>query len=130
MKKGTISQLHKNISLKTISLILGYFVWYLLGKTLHAKIQVQVPLCFYGLSDHQTCQGPDTITVKLFGKREDLYTLCYEELGIHIDAQTLHPGTNHIRPTTDTLFLPEAITLVHYEPSPIMVELQDILIQS
>ncbi len=112
-----------NASLKIISLILGYTFWYIFGHSHTSTAWITVPLCFYNVPAKNSIHGPETVSVKIAGKRSELRSLDIDELAIHINAQQLHEGKNSLNFTAQSLFLPESIKLVHYVPSNPTVEL-------
>jgi hypothetical protein len=115
--------LWSNAPLKVISLILGYTFWYIFGNSHTSTAWVTVPLCFYNVATTQTVHAPETISLKIAGKRSDLRALDPEQLAIHINAEQLHSGRNLITLTDEALFLPNSIKLVHYTPSNPTVEI-------
>lgn len=112
---------NKNAPLKVCSLALGYTFWYVFGNLFTINITTDVPLCFFNTSPHLSIQAPDTVQIILSGKRTQLQTLDTNHLAIHINAQDLPIGTQPLRITQATLFLPDSIKLVHYEPTPVIV---------
>lgn len=125
MKSSLKNILTKNTPLKVCSLILGYAFWCLLGSIQPITTQIAVPLCFYNTHDNKQLDAPEIVTVTLAGKRSHLRALDRNKLAIHIDAQDIETGTNPVAITSDTLFLPDTIKLVHYKPAPIVVTTQE-----
>lgn len=115
---------HANIPLKACSLFLGYGFWYILASTHTVTEKITVPLCFYNLCDTITLDTQPTVTVHLQGKRCYLRSLNRETLAAHIDAHALPAGASVLSLTHAQLFLPEMIKLVHYEPTPISVNVK------
>lgn len=115
-----------NAPLKVISLILGYTLWHIFANSHTKSIDIQVPLCFYSVPENHTIKAPDTVTVCLTGKRTQLYALNKKSLAVHINAQNLTPGTVPIAITSESLFLPNTIKLVHYIPSNVQVTVKSV----
>ncbi len=115
----------RNAPLKVISLLLGYTFWYIFGSSHTANAWITVPLCFYNVSEKTIIKAPETISLKVAGKRVDLRSLDPQQLAIHVNASKLSPGRNLLTLTDDTLFLPASIKLVHYNPSNPTVELYE-----
>lgn len=113
----------RNIPLKVISLLLGYTFWYIFGNSHTTSAWITIPLCFYNIPELTTVRAPETVSVKIAGKRSYLRTLDTKELAIHVNAAQLHNGKNLLAITPETIFLPESIKLVHYFPSNPTVEL-------
>ena len=109
--------------LKIISLILGYTFWYIFGQSHTITAWISVPLSFYNVPQHTSLTAPEYISLKITGKRSDITALDLSALAIHIDAQKLHEGANLIALSSQSLFLPHTIKLVHYSPSNPMVEI-------
>ncbi len=112
-----------NITLKTISLIIGYGIWSLLGQNCVLYKQIEIPICFYNTQNHIIACHPEHITISIAGKRKDLKN-CHD-LGLHINAHQFTSGTHYIMPTDEQLFLPSSIKLVSYKPHKIMIEIQN-----
>ena len=115
----------RNAPLKIISLLLGYTFWYIFGNSHTANAWITAPLCFYNVSEKTIIKAPETISLKVAGKRSDLRALDPEQFAIHVNASQLNLGRNLITITDDTLFLPVSIKLVHYTPSNPTVELYE-----
>lgn len=113
----------RNTSLKLISLIFGFTFWYIFGNLHSSTAWITVPLCFYNIPQNCQLKGPDSISLKITGKRSDLRALDIEQLAIHINANRLKHGKNLLYINQDTIFLPDAIKLVHYCPLNPVIEL-------
>lgn len=121
-------QLLKNILLtnpilKVIALIFGFVWWSVLGQTVGSNRWLHLPIAVYN-THGKLINAPDTIQVKLTGRRNDLQALDMQHLALHIDATHLKEGKNVIDITHDMLLLPERIRLVQYQPSNIIVTAQ------
>jgi hypothetical protein len=112
-----------SIPLKLISIILGYTFWYIFGHSHTITTWITVPLTFYNVPQYNTVKAPEYVSLKISGKRADISALDITELAIHINAQKLQEGPNLLPITSESLFLPPSIKLVHYSPSNPMVEL-------
>lgn len=117
MTSPTKKILWHNAPLKVISLILGYTFWYIFGHSHVTTAWVTVPLYFYNVPPATTIKAPETLFIKIAGKRSELRALDFEHLAIHIDAQTLQEGPNRLAISDARLFLPDTIKLIHYSPS-------------
>lgn len=111
------------LSLKAISLLLGYSLWSILSHNQTIRITITVPLCFYNIEHNLTIDAPETIAITLEGKRELFKYGKIEMLAAHIDCMTLHEGIHRIDISSQTLFLPDYIKLIHYNPSPLLITL-------
>lgn len=96
--------------LKAISLIIGLLFWTLMSDSFTTSRWVTIPVCFYNRAS-ETIEAPETIKVELRGRRSHLRHLQVQTLALHIDAQTLKPGTTTVQLTPDQLSLPATITL-------------------
>lgn len=112
-----------NTPLKIISLLLGYTFWYIFGSSHISSAWITVPVCFYNIPQQISLNGPESIALKIAGKRSELRALDLDNLAIHINAECLTIGKNSLTLTEQSLFLPESIKLVHYSPSNPIVEL-------
>ena len=121
--ESRIKKTSRNVPLKLISLLLGYTFWYIFGNSHTTTAWITIPLCFYNVPTHNSIRAPETLSVKIAGKRTDLRSLDTNELAIHVNAAHLREGKNALTITPETIFLPESIKLVHYSPSNPTVEL-------
>ena len=112
-----------NTPLKIIALLLGYSFWYIFGSSHTTAVQLTVPLCFYNVPTNNNVNAPESVSIKIAGKRSDIRALDIEQIAVHIDAEQLHEGKNLLTVTQETLLLPESIKLIHYSPSNPTVEL-------
>ena len=118
--------LMSNIVLKTASFVLGYALWSIVATSHVTTRTVEIPLTFYGNTANNIAKNaPEKITVALQAKRTDLRAIDIENLAAHIDTTQLHTGPNHIVINNKTLFLPDSIKLVHYNPINLVVHLQE-----
>jgi len=117
--------LNKNAPLKVLSLILGYTFWHVFGNIFTITLTTSVPLCFYNTPDNMHINAPHTIAITLAGKRAQLQKVDLEHLAIHIDAHAMRTGNYPLAINNTTLFLPDSIKLVHYEPVPLMITTQN-----
>ena len=105
-----------------MSLVFGYFIWFMYSQSTVTHVTRVVPVCFYNTA--QTVpNAPENITITLQAKRADLYRCDIKGLAVHINGATRTQGTNKIAINEQTLFLPEAVKMVHCKPQPIKVEL-------
>lgn len=111
-----------SVPLKLISLLLGYTFWHIFGNFHTTTAWITVPLCFYNVSTERSIHAPESLSIKITGKRSDLRTLDTSELAVHVNAERLCEGKNLLTITPETFFLPESIKLVHYAPINPMVE--------
>lgn len=119
------NSLTSNITLKTVSCILGLSFWIVLDSYVSRVITLDVPICFYEQQSHKEIQAASSIAITLRGKRNDLQTLDMHSLGIHINAQQLKNGINKLLIDSSTLFLPSSIKLVSYYPSNNLIIVKD-----
>lgn len=56
------------LSLKAISLLLGYSLWSILSQNQTIRITVNVPLCFYNNAHNFIIDAPETIAIILESK--------------------------------------------------------------
>ena len=117
LKKTLLS----NLTLKTISLILGFCLWYFMSQSYYTEITLSVPLCFDNLPNTYSINAPEHLNVTIGGKRADLYTLDLATLHAHINMHHARHGTHELSLTNRSLFLPPSIKLVHYTPSNLCV---------
>lgn len=105
-----------NVVLKVISGIIGITFWLMASQSYKATLQCTVPVCFYASPADRIIKAPETVSVTLCGKRNDLKALERSSLAIHINAQKLAIGPNRIVVSHATLFLPKSINVLNYTP--------------
>lgn len=113
--------LKANTSLKIASLIMGYLMWSFVGQYYPIQVSLAIPLAFYSIPDAFTIDAPDTINIMLSGKRMFFDQLSLADLSAHIHAGKFREGTHALSISADTLFLPPGISVVHYTPSPLVI---------
>lgn len=123
MNNPPLKKNHRNRLLKVIALLIGYTFWYIFGGSHAAVAELSVPLCFYHVPADTHINAPESISVKLAGKRSDIRAVEHEHLAVHIDASRLQKGKNLLTITKQELLLPNSIKLVQYSPSNPTVEL-------
>lgn len=107
--------LHKNKTLKIVSLIFGFAVWSLLSDYQTSSRWIDAPVYFYNTAPHmKVAANQDTIRVHIRGKIADLQAC--DDIGLHIDATNFKEGVQRIVPSAEQLFLPNCVTLVHNKP--------------
>lgn len=126
----SLKQLSANAPLKIISIILAYGFWSLFNHMHPTLLTVTVPLCFYNEAKARTINAPETLSITLSGRRNDLARLDVASLAAHIDATTLVPGPNALALTREHLFVPSSCNLVHYKPSNILISVQEEIINT
>ena len=116
-------QRRRNNFLKLVSLIIGATFWYIFGNMNTTTTWITAPLYFYNVPEHATIKAPESVSLKIMGKRSEIRMLDLEQVAIHINAQRLQVGPNKLVCDQETMFLPETIKLVHYLPSNPIIEL-------
>lgn len=112
-----------SVPLKLISLILGYSFWYAFSHSHTTSMWVSVPVTFYNLPKHCSVIGPETIALKITGRRSDIRCLDFEHLALTVNAEHLKKGKNLLNVDEEQLLLPHSIKLLHYNPSNPIIEL-------
>ena len=104
-----------NLTIKIISVIIGYCLWSFLGNLYTYTSTATVPVSFYNVPGNtEISANPESLTIQLRGKKADLKHC--SDLALHINAKSLQPGDHKIVPTEEQLFLPKTINLLHYKP--------------
>ena len=108
--------LETNLSLKLVSLVLGFFCWFVFSQ--QGSLSLEVPVC--GFSDKAQTKklaGLETVHITLKGKRSELYNLDQKSLGLHVNLDELEAGNHLVQVNPKKLLLPESIKLVDYNPT-------------
>ncbi len=121
MKKVTLTKISDNLTLKVAACILGIICWLKLTYTQPIIHTVTLPLSFYNLNSSTTINAPEAISIQLRAIRACLYSFNPQGSAIHIDAGQLPQGKHTLAITTESLFLPDGITMVHCKPCTIEV---------
>lgn len=121
MKQLNKTLITNNLTLKVISLIMGFTFWFTWSDKQATKCRVDVPLCVYNVPESAHFDAPETVKIELSGKLEDLYNLDLNTLAVHIDGSTLHEGNNQCVIQDDQLLVPDAIKMIHCTPSNILI---------
>lgn len=111
--------------LKFNALIIGYSFWALIGEAFPATLWLSVPLCFYNQQETKKIDAPETIWVKLHGKRSHLYAIDKEALAAHINVEELHSGPQSYSITAKSLLLPPTISVSETIPHVIQLTLSE-----
>ena len=122
MKLSLKTLLVTNYNLKVLSLLFGYFVWFMFSQSATVQATFTVPVCFYN-NTRTISSAPEKVQITLQAKRSDLYRCDIDSLAVHINGASLCAGTNTIVVNESTLFLPESIKVVHCIPYSLEVRL-------
>lgn len=114
-----------NAPLKVISFILGFTLWYTFSQSNMTEFWITVPLCFHSTPESYQIEAPENVSIKLAGKRSDLYAIDTNNLAIYINTQNLSTGINTLTLTNRDLFLPDTIKLINYRPTPITIKIHE-----
>lgn len=116
-----------NLILKIVSLLLGFASWSLLSNYELENQWVEIPICFYNIPGNMKVDcAQEKIKVQIAGKSKDLAHCDANSLALHINATDFKPGKQHICPSSDQLFLPNSVKLVHYKP--LFIEISSVYI--
>jgi len=120
-----LTNLHQTIThssvLKIISFILGFLFWFSLSRTYVVTTTYTVPVAVYGLPDGYKLDIPETVHVTLSGKRSDMRLLQAPNIAVHVDGSHLTVGQHNLEVSHTTLFLPEHINVLSYNPVPSII---------
>jgi hypothetical protein len=128
MKSNTLihSILSSSIAIKISALAMGYSLWFYTGQLYPSSCWIEVPLCFYNIPAHVRIQAPETVHIKLTGKRMHLRDLDLPTLAIHVNAQKFTPGKQAYHVTHYDLFLPGNIQVTACKPSVVALTIEPI----
>ena len=110
---STINTKKQNF-LKIIALISGYLLWRVISGYHTTTITFLAPLSFYNTTSYHI-RAPEAVSITLKGHKKSFIQLA-ETLALHINIALLHEGENHIRVSTENLFLPDGVKLVEWSP--------------
>ncbi len=109
------------IFLKASSLILGFLLWSSVCELFTRSLWVAVPISFYNNKDARKISSPETINIELSGKRSHIKHVDKKNLALHVDAQSLHMGDNHLAVTREQLLMPPSISVATVIPQKVVI---------
>ena len=107
---------HHNNRLKFVALICGYNLWIIYSNSLTTTVTMPMPLYVYNVPEQKNITFPDHVNVTLRGTYDALRSID-NEVGFHIDAAALQEGSNKIPLSKTSLVLPRTLSMLHYKPS-------------
>lgn len=113
--------LRSTMFLKAMALIIGFLFWNIMSESFTASRWFTVPVCFYNKTD-ALIQAPETVMVEIHGKRSHIRALDPATIAVHIDAQTLAEGPQHLFITRDLLLLPPTIAVQETIPHTLFIQ--------
>lgn len=116
MKRLYRSQICSNLMLKVTACILGFLCWLKISHKQTITCTLPIPLSFYNTQNNSTINAPETMPIGIRATRAQLYAFDPQKVAIHIDVANLQPGMHNIAITSEKLFLPDGITMVHCMP--------------
>lgn len=115
------AQLTNNLTIKVISLIIGFLIWSVLSEKQMAIVERNLPVCFYNEPEKLNIKTQNSIKVKISGLRKDLWT--NESNAIHIDASFITEEKDYIYEIEpEHIFLRQGVNLISYKPSKIKIQ--------
>jgi len=87
---------------------------------------LQVPLCFYKMTENNMVIAPETVNITVAAPRKILQKFDIYNSAVHLDASILDLGNNHVMLIKENLFLPDEIKLINLIPSHIEIQLKKI----
>ncbi len=120
--KSFRSAFRSPIFLKVSSLILGFLLWSTVSELFTRSLWVAVPLSFYNTNEGTKISAPETVNIELSGKRSHMKQIDKKTLALHIDAQSLQLGENHLTITREQLLMPPSISVATVIPQKVVVQ--------
>jgi len=111
--------------LKILALVIGYSLWYIFSQSQIISVNINAPLVFDTANESRIINAPETISVSIATSRQLVNTIDFDSLAVHFNVDSLKPGENTITLASKNLFLPEHVNLIHYEPSPLKITIND-----
>ncbi len=111
--------------LKIIALITGFALWYVFSQSQIVSVTINAPLCFDTSNESRTINAPETIDITIASKRQLINNIDFNALAVHFNVDRLSPGEHNLVLESKNLFLPDHVNLVHYEPSPLKITIND-----
>ena len=121
MKISIKNALLNNVQIKTFSLIFGYITWSIISHSHADNAWVTAPVYFSHNETSLLITAPETVKIKLAGKRCDLRLLDTNTTAVHIDTRDLREGEQNIELSDRNLLLPDSIHVAGWAPTHIHV---------
>jgi hypothetical protein len=109
-----------NLSLKVISIVIGYTLWAILSNNHTTSIDLNIPLAFYN-NKQKAVEAPEQVQVTVHARRSEFHKIS-RTIALHIDTEELSEGINIVNIEDKLLLLPDTIKLVHSIPDTFSVK--------
>jgi hypothetical protein len=111
-----------NHLLKCAALMLSILCWLHINYNKEICCTIKIPLLFDHITDTHILSAPETISLQIQGTRTALLHIDNSVSAVHIDARTLKKGDQILTVSSDAIFLPESVSVLHYSPCTISVK--------
>lgn len=113
-----------NVQIKVFSVIFGYLTWSMLGLSHADTAWINIPVCFTSSETALNITAPETVRVRLAGKRSELRLLDTKATAVHIDTRDLREGEQSIELSDRYVFIPDSLHVVGWAPTHINIIVQ------
>jgi len=111
-----------NVHLKIFSLTLGYICWSVISQSHTDDVWMEVPVGFYQTEQTVQIEAPETMHIRVAGKRSDLKKLDTTKTAAHINGKYLKEGDNTVVFSDTDIIVPEQIEVTEWAPKEIQVK--------
>ena len=121
--------LTENLSLKVLSVILGFFLWLFVKGSTREEVAVVVPVELEKVPSKLCVRdiNPPSVTVRLRGVLHQLNRLRIEELSVRLDMSDAQPGVNTFLLRSEDFSLPPGIEVLRISPAEVRVKLSPLV---
>ena len=129
-KKGKkmLKKLFDNLPIKVFLLLLVCILWIFLIGIRQGEIMFNIPIEYYSIPKNLEISGepPREINVRLKGSQRLLSSLKPEQVRLQIDLSDCRSGNNQVPFAEMNINVPSGITVTHYYPQNIRIQLSQI----
>jgi uncharacterized protein (TIGR00159 family) len=126
-KKGPV-RIFEDLPIKALLLLLVCLLWVILIGMRQGEISFNIPIEYYSVPSNLEIHGepPREINVRLRGSQRLLSALTPDRLRVQINLSQAHHGTNQIPFSETNINIPSGITVTHFYPQKVRLQLSQI----
>jgi len=127
-KKIWPKRLLNDLPQKASLLFLVCLLWIFVIGVRQGQISFKIPIEYYSIPQNSTIVGewPKEINVRLRGSQRLLSSIDPSRLRVHVDLTHAHPGMNQIILSEANMNAPSGISVTHFSPNKIALQLSEI----
>ncbi len=115
------SLINHNATHKCLALIIGILLWQMVSVFHNTSITLSLPIYLFNKEENRTYTAPEKVEVTISGTKNDLKTIDFSSLAIHLDAKKYADVYKNIIIVPRHLLLPPKIRITRVQPSNIVI---------